>query len=83
MAKANTDTADETTLLDGRVRLLQPAGGLRAGLDAVMVAAAVPARADDRVQLLLVPDADHDSVERIEEHGGEVLAFLRAALKTG
>ncbi len=41
------------------------------------------ARPDDRVQLLLVPDADHDSVERIEEHGGELLAFLRAALATG
>ncbi len=32
------------TLLDGRVRLEQGVGGLRAGLDAVMLAAAVPAR---------------------------------------
>lgn len=46
MAKANTD---ETTLLGGRVRLLQTQDGLRAGLDAVMVAAAVPANAGESV----------------------------------
>ena len=32
------------TLLGGQVRLRQPEGGLRAGLDAVMLAASVPAR---------------------------------------
>lgn len=39
----------EDTLLGGRVRLRQPAGGLRAGHDAVLLAAAVPARPGDRV----------------------------------
>ncbi|EHM02848.1 hypothetical protein HMPREF9946_00753 [Acetobacteraceae bacterium AT-5844] len=34
----------EDTLLDGRVRLRQPLQGLRAGLDAVLLAAAIPAR---------------------------------------
>lgn len=46
MANAN---CDETTLLGGRVRILQPMEGLRAGLDAVMVAAAVPAKPGERV----------------------------------
>ncbi|NBX65850.1 MAG: methyltransferase domain-containing protein [Proteobacteria bacterium] len=40
---------DETTVLGGRVKLWQPKAGLRAGLDAVMVAAAVPAAAGDHV----------------------------------
>jgi tRNA1(Val) A37 N6-methylase TrmN6 len=39
----------EDQLLGGRVRLLQPAAGLRAGHDAVLLAAAVPARPGDRV----------------------------------
>ena len=39
----------EDRLLGGRVTLLQPQGGLRAGHDAVLLAAAVPARAGDRV----------------------------------
>ncbi|MFC0409826.1 tRNA1(Val) (adenine(37)-N6)-methyltransferase [Roseomonas elaeocarpi] len=39
----------EDRLLGGRVRLRQPADGLRAGLDAVMLAAAVPARPGERV----------------------------------
>jgi tRNA1(Val) A37 N6-methylase TrmN6 len=39
----------EDRLLGGRVRLLQPAEGLRAGHDAVLLAAAVPARAGDTV----------------------------------
>jgi tRNA1(Val) A37 N6-methylase TrmN6 len=39
----------EDTLLGGRVRLRQPRNGLRAGHDAVLLAAAVPARAGDRV----------------------------------
>ncbi|WP_426957020.1 tRNA1(Val) (adenine(37)-N6)-methyltransferase [Muricoccus radiodurans] len=37
------------TLLGGRVRLRQPAGGLRAGLDAVMLAASARPRPGDRV----------------------------------
>jgi len=39
----------EDTLLGGRVRLRQPEDGLRAGHDAVLLAAAVPARQGDRV----------------------------------
>lgn len=39
----------EDRLLGGRVRLLQPATGLRAGHDAVLLAAAVQARPGDRV----------------------------------
>ncbi|MGG5819777.1 tRNA1(Val) (adenine(37)-N6)-methyltransferase [Falsiroseomonas sp. HW251] len=39
----------EDTLLGGRVRLRQPARGLRAGHDAVLLAAAVPARPGERV----------------------------------
>ncbi|HEX4177844.1 MAG TPA: methyltransferase [Rhizomicrobium sp.] len=35
------------TFLDGRVRVKQPEQGFRSGLDAVMLAAAVPARAGD------------------------------------
>ncbi len=43
-----SDTTDDR-LLGGRVRLRQPARGFRAGLDAVLLAAFVPARAGDRV----------------------------------
>lgn len=39
----------EHTLLGGRVRLRQPSVGLRAGHDAVLLAAAVPARAGETV----------------------------------
>jgi tRNA1(Val) A37 N6-methylase TrmN6 len=39
----------EDALLGGRVRLRQPDGGLRAGHDAVLLAAAVPAKPGDRV----------------------------------
>ncbi|MFT8242443.1 tRNA1(Val) (adenine(37)-N6)-methyltransferase [Roseomonas sp. BN140053] len=39
----------EDRLLGGRVRLLQPRVGLRAGLDAVMLAARVPARPGEQV----------------------------------
>jgi len=44
-------TADftEDTLLGGRVRLRQPRAGLRAGLDAVLLAAGVPARPGETV----------------------------------
>ncbi len=41
-------TTDDT-LLGGRVRLRQPSAGLRAGLDAVLLAAFVPARPGQRV----------------------------------
>lgn len=41
-------TSDDT-LLDGRVRLRQPVRGFRAGLDAVLLAAFVPARAGEAV----------------------------------
>jgi tRNA1(Val) A37 N6-methylase TrmN6 len=37
-------TTTEDTLLNGRVRLRQPLQGLRAGLDAVLLAASIPAR---------------------------------------
>ena len=48
------ETADETavthdTLLDGRVRLTQPKDGFRAAVDSVLLAAAVPARARQKV----------------------------------
>lgn len=39
----------EDALLDGRVRLRQPVHGFRAGLDAVLLAAFVPARTGERV----------------------------------
>lgn len=39
----------ENGLLNGRVRLRQPARGYRAGMDAALLAAAVPAIADERV----------------------------------
>ncbi|RKK00775.1 methyltransferase domain-containing protein, partial [Teichococcus wenyumeiae] len=38
------DAETEDTLLAGRVRLRQPRVGLRAGLDAVLLAASIPAR---------------------------------------
>jgi tRNA1Val (adenine37-N6)-methyltransferase len=41
-----TDTTEDR-FLDGRVRLRQPKAGFRAGLDAVMLAAAVPAEAGE------------------------------------
>ncbi|GAB6053874.1 methyltransferase [Magnetospira thiophila] len=39
----------EDRLLDGRVRIVQPVGGYRAAIDPVLLAAAVPARAGERV----------------------------------
>ncbi len=51
-AAARDDAAGDTTedrLLGGRVLLRQPRRGLRAGLDAVLLAAAVPARPGERV----------------------------------
>lgn len=39
----------ENALLGGKVRLLQPATGYRAGMDAALLAAAVPAREGERV----------------------------------
>ncbi|MEQ8950946.1 methyltransferase [Parvibaculum sp.] len=46
--KANGDVTDDG-FLDGRLKILQPAKGYRAGLDAVLLGAAVPARAGERV----------------------------------
>lgn len=43
-----SDTTEDA-LLDGRVRLRQPLSGFRAGLDAVLLAAFVPARTGERV----------------------------------
>jgi len=43
-----TETTEDQ-LLGGRVRLEQPAQGLRAAIDAVLLAAAIPARAGDAV----------------------------------
>lgn len=46
----NTEKIETITLLDGKVPLFIPeSGGLRPGLDAVMMAAACPAQAGDRV----------------------------------
>ena len=83
------DKAPETCedrLLGGRVRLRQPADGLRAGLDAVMLAAAVPARTGERVlelgtgsgpaALCLLARVPGSSVVAVERDGG--LAELAA-----
>ena len=43
----NTPTHDH--FLDGRIAAQQSAGGFRSGLDAVMIAAAVPAKGDDEI----------------------------------
>lgn len=48
MSLAPSDITDDT-LLGGRVKFRQPATGYRAGIDAVFLAAAVPARAGDSV----------------------------------
>ena len=45
---AATDTTDDR-LLGGKVRLLQPAKGYRAGMDAALLAAAIDARPGERV----------------------------------
>ncbi len=44
-----TDAVTEDALLGGRVVLRQPAAGYRAGIDPVFLAAAVPAKAGDKV----------------------------------
>jgi tRNA1(Val) A37 N6-methylase TrmN6 len=44
-----SDDATEDTFLGGRVIVRQPVSGFRSGLDAVMLAAAVPARATDEI----------------------------------
>lgn len=48
-AAAFPETTREDRLLGGRVRLLQPARGYRAATDPVLLAAAVPAQAGERV----------------------------------
>lgn len=49
MDEPASDTERETAALDGRVRLLQPARGYRAGLDAALLAAACDAGPGERV----------------------------------
>jgi tRNA1(Val) A37 N6-methylase TrmN6 len=66
----------ENYLLAGKVRLLQPTRGFRSGLDAVFLAAAVPAEAGDRVHeagsgagagaLCVAARVDHSLVTGIE-----------------
>lgn len=46
---SNPDEFTEDRLLGGRLRLRQPAAGYRVAVDSVLLAAAVPARAGDRV----------------------------------
>ena len=46
---ASVAPSTDDAFLGGRVQLWQPKSGFRAGLDSVMLAAAVPARARDRV----------------------------------
>jgi len=46
---AESGNSVETTLLDGRVRCLQPLTGYRIAIDTVLMAAAVPAGSDDLV----------------------------------
>ena len=48
------DALREDGFLGGRLRILQPAQGYRAGADAVMLAAACPARAGQSVLELLL-----------------------------
>jgi tRNA1(Val) A37 N6-methylase TrmN6 len=49
MAAAQMDEMTDDTVLDGRVKLRQPARGYRAGVDAALLAAACDARAGERV----------------------------------
>ena len=49
MRMAELAALTDDRLLDGRVRLRQPAQGYRVAIDPVLLAAAVPARAGDRV----------------------------------
>jgi tRNA1(Val) A37 N6-methylase TrmN6 len=46
---AATSATSDDTLLGGRVKLRQPLDGYRVAIDPVLLAAAVPARAEDRV----------------------------------
>ncbi|MCA8881280.1 MAG: methyltransferase [Rhodobacteraceae bacterium] len=48
-AEAPGDAVTEDRFLDGRLRISQPRRGYRAGVDAVILAAAVPAAAGERV----------------------------------
>ncbi|MFA7638723.1 MAG: methyltransferase [Parvibaculum sp.] len=48
-AKENEPDITDDGFLGGKLNMLQPARGYRAGLDAVLLAAAIPARAGERV----------------------------------
>ena len=82
---------DDTALLDGRVHLRQPVDGFRAAVDAVLLAAAVPARPGEWVAdlgcgtgaaalcvLARVPDAGAVGIER--DPSAAVLARENAGL---
>ena len=49
MTVASSSPIEPNLLLNGRVRLIQPADGYRAGMDAALLAAAVPAKPGERV----------------------------------
>ncbi|MFC5343325.1 tRNA1(Val) (adenine(37)-N6)-methyltransferase [Brevundimonas staleyi] len=49
MTVASSSLPAPNSLLNGKVRLIQPADGYRAGMDAALLAAAVPARPGERV----------------------------------
>jgi tRNA1(Val) A37 N6-methylase TrmN6 len=51
-ARAGADQPSDDAFLGGRLQVLQPRSGYRAGLDAVMLAAAVPAAASKPVRAL-------------------------------
>ncbi|HWL83041.1 MAG TPA: methyltransferase [Roseomonas sp.] len=91
MSEAVLEDLTDDTLLGGQVRLRQPRQGLRAGLDAVLLAASIPARAGEAVLeggcgsgagflclLARVPELRVFAVER--EAGLAALARQNAAL---
>ncbi|MFC3125764.1 tRNA1(Val) (adenine(37)-N6)-methyltransferase [Pseudoroseomonas globiformis] len=49
MIRSEKEGLTSDTLLQGRVQLLQPSSGLRAGLDAVLLAASIPAQPGETV----------------------------------
>ena len=51
-ASATKDLPTDDAFLGGALQILQPKSGYRAGLDAVMLAAAVPAAAESPMRVL-------------------------------